>query len=43
MLVSEMPTAVYFLGDQSGTPKGQVQLSVLTSFSLSLSVPLLSV
>lgn len=29
-----MPTAVYFLGNQSGTPKGQVQLNALMSFSL---------
>lgn len=34
MLVSEMPTAVHFLGNQSGTPKGQVQLNALMSSSL---------
>lgn len=31
-----MPTAVYFLGQQSVTSKGQVQLSVLMSFPLPL-------
>lgn len=41
VLVSEMHAAVYFLGEQSGTHKGQVQLNVLMSFPLS--IPLLSV
>lgn len=36
MLVSEMHTAVYFLGEQSGTHKGQVQLNVLMSFPFSV-------
>lgn len=33
-LVSDMPIAVYFLGDQSGSPKGQVQLNILICFLL---------
>ena len=40
MFISEMPMALYFLGEQSGTPKGQVELNVLISFfflSMSLS------
>lgn len=32
MFISEMPMALYFLGEQSGTPKGQVELNVLISF-----------
>lgn len=35
-----MPAAVYFLGEQSGTPKGQVVLNVLISFFPPLSLSL---
>lgn len=38
MFISEMPMALYFLGEQSGTPKGQVELNVLISFFYSLSL-----
>lgn len=40
MFISEMPMALYFLGEQSGTPKGQVELNVLISFFFSLSMSL---
>lgn len=40
MFISEMPMALYFLGEQSGTPKGQVELNVLISFFFFLSMSL---
>lgn len=43
MFISEMPMALYFLGEQSGTPKGQVELNVLISFFFSLYVSLLPI